>query len=119
MHNRNRGFTLIEVLVALAIFAFALTAIYRQLGQSIDIAGELRDRSVALWIAKDRIALHRIHGGTAKHDANGEQNVAGTGWIWSETFSDAPRGLRKVVVTVRRSDSNLELARLSTLLRAR
>ena len=57
MIRRNaRGFTLVEILVALAIIAVALGAGLRALSQSIDSAGALKQRTLALWVAQNRIA---------------------------------------------------------------
>ncbi|OLQ26841.1 type II secretion system protein GspI, partial [Pseudomonas aeruginosa] len=44
----SRGFTLIEVLVALAIVAIALAAAIRAVGLMTDGNGLLRDKSLAL-----------------------------------------------------------------------
>ena len=56
------GFTLVEVLVALAIIAVALLAALRVAGQSANNTGELRSRLFAGWIAENRLAEHRARG---------------------------------------------------------
>src|SRR5256885_498304 len=56
IRRASRGFTLIEILVALAIIAVALAAGLRALSQSIDSAGALKQRTLALWVAQNRIA---------------------------------------------------------------
>ena len=50
-----RAFTLVEVLVALAVVAIALAAGMRALAQSADGASSLKLRTLALWVP-DRIA---------------------------------------------------------------
>jgi general secretion pathway protein I len=57
-----RGFTLVEVLVALAIVAVALMAALRAVGTLTDSSSELRSRSLALWSAENRLARIRIEG---------------------------------------------------------
>ena len=52
----SRGFTLIEVLVALAIVAIALAAAIRAVGLMTDGNGLLRDKSLALLAAESRLA---------------------------------------------------------------
>ncbi|MCT8946818.1 type II secretion system minor pseudopilin GspI [Pseudomonas iridis] len=54
--SRESGFTLIEVLVALAIIAVAMSAAVRVAGLMTQSNGVLRDRSIALIAAQSRIA---------------------------------------------------------------
>ena len=60
MKRSDRGFTLIEVMVALAIVALALTAIAASMNQMIDSATTMRDRTYASWIAQNKITEFRL-----------------------------------------------------------
>lgn len=60
--DRRTGFTLIEVLVALAIVAVALAATLRVAGQSTANVGEMRSRLLAGWVAENLLAEHRARG---------------------------------------------------------
>ena len=53
---RDAGFTLIEILVAVAILAVALAATTRAAGIATDGARETRERLLATWAAENRIA---------------------------------------------------------------
>ncbi|NDP43784.1 MAG: type II secretion system minor pseudopilin GspI, partial [Aromatoleum sp.] len=55
-----RGFTLIEILVALAILAVALAAGMRAVAQSSDSATLLKQRTLALWVAQNRLAAAQV-----------------------------------------------------------
>ena len=96
------GFTLIEVLVALAIVAIALLAALRVAGQGANNAGDLRARLFAGWIASDRLAEHRarsewlslgIRGGT--------QRQGGIEFTWREEVVTTPNpAFRRVDIFV-------------------
>ncbi|MCU1770073.1 type II secretion system minor pseudopilin GspI [Pseudomonas sp. 13B_3.2_Bac1] len=60
--SREAGFTLIEVLVALAIIAVAMSAAVRVAGLMTQSSGILRDRSVAMIAAQSRMAELRLEG---------------------------------------------------------
>ncbi len=53
---RQRGFTLLEVLVALAIVAIALGAGIKAAGSNVDNVAYLRDRTLAHWVAMNKLA---------------------------------------------------------------
>ena len=56
------GFTLLEVLVALAIIAIALLAALRAANQGTTNVAELRSRLLAGWVAEDLLAESRARG---------------------------------------------------------
>lgn len=60
MRRRDRGFTLIEVMVALAVVAIALPALLVALYQQIDSTAYLRDKSLAHMVAANKLTELRI-----------------------------------------------------------
>jgi len=100
--HRDRGFTLIEVMVALAIVAFSLTAIAASMGQMIDTANAMRERTYASWIAQNEIAEMRLANVIPKvTSTSGEVDYAGTEWAWRAVVSETGvENLFRVDVTV-------------------
>jgi len=60
--RNTRGFTLIEVLIALAIVSIALAAVMRSVAVATDDQSRLRDRRLALMCAQDRWQELRLAG---------------------------------------------------------
>jgi general secretion pathway protein I len=58
MSDAVRGFTLLEVLIALAIVAIGLGAALKASGVGTDALGEYRARTQALWLAENVAAEH-------------------------------------------------------------
>ncbi|MBT8101948.1 MAG: type II secretion system minor pseudopilin GspI [Gammaproteobacteria bacterium] len=83
------GFTLIEVMVALAIVAFSLTAIAASMNQMIDAANSMRERTYASWIAQNKIAELRLANITPEvSSTSGEVDYANSQWSWRAVVSE-------------------------------
>ena len=100
--NRRSGFTLVEVLVALAIIAIALLSALRAAGQGTNNVGELRSRLLAGWVAENLLAEHR-----ARRDwlplgiQRGTGRQGGLDFSWREEVISTPNpSFRRVDVRV-------------------
>lgn len=60
LQNRNAGFTLLEVLVALVIVGTALGASLRAVGSLTQNSGDLRAAMMATWSAENRLTRIRL-----------------------------------------------------------
>lgn len=104
MRRLCRGFTLVEVLVALVVLAIALAAIMRAMAQAIDTTASLREHDVALWVAQNRYAEHQMRRDWPAVDTtDGEAEMGGKKWFWREQISTTPEPrMRRIEITVRR-----------------
>ena len=104
--DAGRGFTLVEVLVALAIVAVGMLAVFKVIGDTANNVSYLRDRSFAAWIADNRLTELRLTGEMPSVDeTRGDLEFAGRRWHWVQKVAATPvDGLRRVDVSVRRDD---------------
>ncbi len=100
--TRRGGFTLVEVLVALAIVAIGLAAAVRAVGLATDATRSVRERQLALFVAQNRLAEHSIHASWPDAGArSGDAEQAGLAFRWQEDVSATPNPLfRRIEVRV-------------------
>jgi general secretion pathway protein I len=99
----RRGFTLVEILVALALVTIALTAGMRALAQSADGAGALKARTLALWVAQNRLAVAQLSPAPALPlgASQGAATQAGATFVWRQTVSATPNpAFRRIDIVV-------------------
>ena len=109
--SSERGFTLVEVMVALAIVALALTAMATSMNTMIDNANTMRERTYASWIAQNKIAELRLAGEIPEVGTNsGELEYAGTQWEWRTVISETGvDSFMRIDVSVSFLDSDYEI----------
>ena len=87
----QKGFTLLESLVALAILAIALSAVVRATGAATNHVDAMRQRVLADWVAQNRLALHSGLGDWLPPGSQqGIAVQAGLKFIWQEKISATP-----------------------------
>lgn len=114
----DKGFTLIEVLVALAILAIALAAAARAASVAIEGAQETRLRTLATWIAQNRVAeLMATPLATATGEISGRSSMAGIEFEWQQKISETPNtAFRKIELKVLRPAKAQSLVTLNAYL---
>lgn len=100
------GFTLLEVLVAMAIISLGLIGVFGSFNQMLAATALLRDKTLATWIATDRITEMRVTG--AYPDAGEYDDVldmAGAEWAYTVKVSKIPEiEMRRLDVSVSFAD---------------
>ncbi|HYW03037.1 MAG TPA: type II secretion system minor pseudopilin GspI [Gammaproteobacteria bacterium] len=101
------GFTLIEVMIALAVIAIAMGAIVATSSQFTRTADYLRQKTFASWVAEN--AFTQIEDNDpwpSTGQQHGQQKMGGQNWHWTADISGTPdQDLRRVDVHVSPADS--------------
>ncbi|ELB2803757.1 type II secretion system minor pseudopilin GspI [Vibrio alginolyticus] len=106
-HRRTRGMTLLEVLVALAIFATAAISVIRSVSQHINTISYLEEKMFAAMVVDNQMANVMLNTGKLKAK-NGTEELAGRTWFWKVTPVATTQPLLKafdVSVSVEKSAS--------------
>jgi general secretion pathway protein I len=106
----ERGFTLLEVMVALAVLAIAMAGLIKAAGGGASNLAYLENKTIAHWVAMNQISAQRA----AKDkpglgSLQGEETMAGREWAWSVDVSETPDlDVLRLDVEVRRADEDSE-----------
>ena len=106
VRSSRGGFTLIEVLVALAIVAIGMTALMSALTSSANTTVFMRDKTLAEWVALNqieavRLALQR----PTKGETDGDAEMAGRKWKWHQEIMETEvKGIMRVDVSAKPSE---------------
>lgn len=97
------GFTLIEVLIALAVIAIALTALLKATSQSTLFTERIKTKTFAHWVAMQGIASIQL--GLVKVEPHQAQTqttmMAGKKWYWRAVISPSSiQHVEKISITV-------------------
>jgi general secretion pathway protein I len=104
--RRSRGFTLVEVLVALTIVAIGMAALLGTLSSSANTISYLRDKTFAQWVGLNQIANLRLSGQmTHTGNSEGDTDYAGRKWHWRQEVNPTEiPGVVRIDVRLRPAD---------------
>ena len=108
--RRARGFTLIEVLVAMTIIAVGVSALVASAGASSWRADYLREREFGRWVASNALAERQaLPAWPDVGTAESEVEMAGRRWfLRTRTRAVADPDLRRLDIEVRKEKSSDE-----------
>ena len=102
MLKKKAGFTLLEVMIAMAILAMGLVAVFQMQSQSISMSGESRFETTASFLAQIKMA--DIEAGASLSNQNQKGDFAPDypeyGWTTQVTDTQFIAKLKKIEVTV-------------------
>ena len=84
----DRGFTLLEILAALAIVIIGIAAVTKATKGAVEVLQTTEDHVLASWVASNRLAelrINRTWPGTITKGS--EQDLGGRVWYYSESIS--------------------------------
>lgn len=84
-----RGFTLLEVMVALAVVSLGLIAVFNGIIQISDQSSHLRERAFAHWVAMNEVTRLRVDQNVPEvSEFDGDVEFAETTYRWEATVSE-------------------------------
>ena len=85
MKRNNRGFTLIEVMVAIAIFAMAALAAVSAASGHLNSLSTIQQRTFAQYVAANRLTdLNLANTWPIKDNQRGSERQGGVEWQWRQ-----------------------------------
>ena len=119
--RNSRGFTLLEILVALAVLALAMGAIIKASSDFTGSHAHLHARTMANWVARTVIVEFQVGDEWPRvSERKGSQEMGGKEWRWLARISQTDEArLRRIDVEVMQfdTDENTPLTTLSGFLR--
>ncbi|GDY27720.1 MULTISPECIES: type II secretion system minor pseudopilin GspI [unclassified Agarivorans] len=115
--NKQRGMTLLEVMVALAVLAIAGTAVMKSASENLRSLSYIQEKTFALWIADNQMAelkLSNTWPGTSSR--KGTTTFADTEWQWrSQGVATSDPNFVAVTISVyRNAEEKAALAEITS-----
>lgn len=101
--RQQGGFTLIEIMVALAVIAIGLAAVMSAVATSVKNSAGLRDRTFAQWVAMNKLTEMQLnHEWPNTSGDDGSSVLADHEWFWKMKVKDTGYPtMRRVEISVR------------------
>lgn len=116
----KHGFTLIEVMLAMAVFAIAGVALLGTAQSNFDNLARLEQKTVANWVAANQLTAASLDTKTwpPRNNRKGQVEMAGATWYWQQkVVRTQDANLRQVTIEVRQQASDEQpLTELTTFL---
>jgi general secretion pathway protein I len=121
--NNASGFTLIEVMIALAIISISLTAVIKATSQNIKDTIYLQNKMTAHWVGMNvmnqvRVGLLKVS--SQANNLEEETEMLGSKWAWTAYTKDTPNPqIKEIHVEVVSLPEKKQMANLMSFLYAK
>lgn len=105
---KRSGFTLIEVLLALAVIAIALTALLKATSQNTLFTQRLKEKSISHWVALQGIASVQLGliDIALNQESTQSMEMAGNKWYWRALITPTSvKKMQKISVQVSQKEA--------------
>lgn len=107
--KHQHAFTLLEVLVALAVLTMGLGTVIKVAGTQASQLGYLKDKTVALWVANNKINEVQLDKWPSTGTSTGHELMAGQDWDWKLKVSNTQdKDLRRLDIEVNHANEKGE-----------
>lgn len=106
--HANSGFTLIEVLLALAVIAIALTALLLATSHNIQNTKRIKDKSISHWVAMQAVTMIQLNLIEVNQslDSTQKTKMLNEAWYWRAHISPTPiKSMQKISISVSQKQS--------------
>lgn len=108
LSQKKSGFTLVEVLLALAVIAIALTALLKATAQNIENTHRIKEKTISHWIAMQGVSMIQLNLVQVNQSQESTQatTMLGQRWYWRAKISDTPNiKIQKITISVSQKQS--------------
>ena len=115
--SKHHGFTLIEVMLAMAVFAIAGIALLSAASNNARNIGHLENKMLANWVASNQLVVTNLEAKwPPKNNLKGEVELAGKAWFWQQkVIKTTDKDMRAIVMEIRlNEDDELAVTSLTT-----
>lgn len=116
-NTKTLGFTLIEVMLALAVFSIAGIALLSASSNNARNIGHLESTMFASWVASNQLVAANLETKwPPKSNLRGEVELGGRAWFWRQKVTKTTdKNMRAIVMEVRlNEDDELPVSSLTT-----
>jgi general secretion pathway protein I len=106
--RKHSGFTLIEVLLALAIIAIALTALLKASAQNVSNTQRLKEKTISHLIAMQGLAMVQLNlvQPIAGQELTKVTTMLGQRWFWRASISQTPiKSVQQITVKISKNQA--------------
>lgn len=102
-HQHQRGFTLMEVLLALSVIAIALTALLKAISQNVENTRRIKEKTISHWVAMQGLAMVQLNLLQINQSQETTQNTTmlNEHWYWrAKASTTQQKNVQKITISV-------------------